>query len=558
MYGGNSWRQQIYTSLRTRNKVECENIKDLISSYNRLFDYGESLRLETKQLNVQNEKLKDELILSHNNRSSPGAPSSSTLLNGSTCSVNIQHYEQKIYKLQEEVTELHRRRSENSQQLVELNQCLQERDRVLVSLRNKLAEKETELLLLKENVSALEAKIQETEEHNQLLRDEYQALNLTCNSYEEKNKKLIEENQELIQRWMALKEKDAERMNEENEAAVKKRQEIVEKNLKEACLESKLVIEEDKFATLSPICFSSCLPSKPFLSFDAHEEEVNALVFSDQGRLLASGGSDRRIKLWDINHGTADQKAILSGSNLAVTAIDFDSDESIILGASNDFACRVWTLCDLRLRHTLTGHSGKVMACKFLAEPSRVVTGSHDRTLKIWDLRSRACMKTLFPGSSCNDIVVSDSQCSSVISGHFDKTVKFWDLRTEDKTFTLPLQGRVTSLSLSWNGCYLLCSVRDDSLRIIDLRQNKILQTLTQDGFHIGSDQSRAVFSPDGAYAASGCGSGSLIIWNVDTGQVEKQLSEHTTCVLAVAWHPKGKIITTCDRSKKIIVWGDF
>ncbi|RXG50846.1 Autophagy-related protein 16 [Armadillidium vulgare] len=492
MYGGNSWRQQIYTSLRTRNKVECENIRDLISSYNRLFDY------ETKQLNVQNEKLKDELILSHNNRSSPGVPSSSTLLNGSTCSVNIQHYEQKIYKLQEEVTELHRRRSENSQQLVELNQCLQERDRVLVSLRNKLAEKETELLLLKENVSALEAKIQETEEHNQLLRDEYQALNLTCNSYEEKNKKLIEENQELIQRWMALKEKDAERMNEENEAAVKKRQEIVEKNLKEACLESKL---------------------------DAHEEEVNALVFSDQGRLLASGGSDRRIKLWDINHGTADQKAILSGSNLAVTAIDFDSDESIILGASNDFACRVWTLCDLRLRHTLTGHSGKVMACKFLAEPSRVVTGSHDRTLKIWDLRS---MKTLFPGSSCNDIVVSDSQCSSVISGHFDKTVKFWDLRTEDKTFTLPLQGRVTSLSLSWNG------------------------------FHIGSDQSRAVFSPDGAYAASGCGSGSLIIWNVDTGQVEKQLSEHTTCVLAVAWHPKGKIITTCDRSKKIIVWGDF
>lgn len=56
---------------------------------------------------------------------------------------------------------------------------------------SRLAEKETELLLLKENVSALEAKIQETEEHNQLLRDEYQALNLTCNSYEEKNKKLI-------------------------------------------------------------------------------------------------------------------------------------------------------------------------------------------------------------------------------------------------------------------------------------------------------------------------------------------------------------------------------
>lgn len=36
---------------------------------------------------------------------------------------------------------------------------------------------------------------------------------------------------------------------------------------------------------------------------EGHEGEVNALTFSYQGRLLASGGSDRRIKLWDVNHG---------------------------------------------------------------------------------------------------------------------------------------------------------------------------------------------------------------------------------------------------------------
>lgn len=33
---------------------------------------------------------------------------------------------------------------------------------------------------------------------------------------------------------------------------------------------------------------------------EAHEGEVNALQFNPAGRMLASGGGDRKIKLWDI------------------------------------------------------------------------------------------------------------------------------------------------------------------------------------------------------------------------------------------------------------------
>ena len=48
-------------------------------------------------------------------------------------------------------------------------------------------------------------------------------------------------------------------------------------------------------------------------------------------------------------------KATLAGSNAAVMGIDFDTTGSLILGASNDFATRVWSVEDSRLRHTLTG-----------------------------------------------------------------------------------------------------------------------------------------------------------------------------------------------------------
>lgn len=38
---------------------------------------------------------------------------------------------------------------------------------------------------------------------------------------------------------------------------------------------------------------------------DAHEGEVNAARFSSSGRLFASGGADRRVKIWEQVNGGA-------------------------------------------------------------------------------------------------------------------------------------------------------------------------------------------------------------------------------------------------------------
>jgi WD40 repeat protein len=40
----------------------------------------------------------------------------------------------------------------------------------------------------------------------------------------------------------------------------------------------------------------------------------------------------------------------LVGSNQAVNSLDFDSTGTLLLGTSNDFASRVWSLSDQRLR----------------------------------------------------------------------------------------------------------------------------------------------------------------------------------------------------------------
>lgn len=43
-------------------------------------------------------------------------------------------------------------------------------------------------------------------------------------------------------------------------------------------------------------------------------------------------------------------RGTLVGSNAAINSVDFDSTGSMILATSNDYASRVWTVCDHRLR----------------------------------------------------------------------------------------------------------------------------------------------------------------------------------------------------------------
>ncbi|KAH0950497.1 hypothetical protein HN011_010225, partial [Eciton burchellii] len=197
------------------------------------------------------------------------------------------------------------------------------------------------------------------------------------------------------------------------------------------------------------------------------------------------------------------------------------------------------------------------MAAKFLGEPSKVVTGSYDRTLKIWDLRSKACIETKFAGSSCNDLVTSDGAGSTIISGHFDQRIRFWDTRAESSSNDILLEGKVTSLDLSRDANYLLSCVRDDTVKLIDLRMKKIVSSFSADGFKVGFDWTRAAFSPDGQYIAVGSADGSVFIWSAATNMIETILKGHTAAVTAVSWHPHGMYLASVDRAKTVTVWGD-
>jgi autophagy-related protein 16 len=83
---------------------------------------------------------------------------------------------------------------------------------------------------------------------------------------------------------------------------------------------------------------------------EAHDGEINDVKWSPNGQLFATGGSDRKLKLYAIQQGKQELKATLTGCNQAIMRIDFDTDGAQVLGASNDFAIRIWGIDDQRCR----------------------------------------------------------------------------------------------------------------------------------------------------------------------------------------------------------------
>ncbi|XP_026547341.1 autophagy-related protein 16-2-like [Notechis scutatus] len=134
--------------------------------------------------------------------------------------------------------------------------------------------------------------------------------------------------------------------------------------------------------------------------------------------------------------------------------------------------------------------------------------------------------------------------------------IRFWDSRDSRCTQVVPVGAKVTSLSLSPDQLQLLSCSRDNALKVIDLRMHTVQQVFRADGFKCGSDGTKAVFSPDKSYALAGSSNGTLFLWDITTGKLEKSLAGvHRSSVNAVAWSPSGVHIGSVGRCRKVVLW---
>ncbi|KAF0992490.1 hypothetical protein HZS_6020, partial [Henneguya salminicola] len=111
-----------------------------------------------------------------------------------------------------------------------------------------------------------------------------------------------------------------------------------------------------------------------------HQAPINHVVFSPDGRILASASFDKSIKLW--NGSTGKFIASLRGHINKVYQLAWSSDNRLLCSCSADSTLKVWDITTRKLLHDLPGHSDEIYAIDWSNDGKKVASGGRDKLLK--------------------------------------------------------------------------------------------------------------------------------------------------------------------------------
>ena len=306
--------------------------------------------------------------------------------------------------------------------------------------------------------------------------------------------------------------------------------------------------------------------------FTGYVGQVNALAFSKDGKILASGGSPNPvIQLWDLETGSKFTTLKLVEKHDLVAALAFSDDSTTLMsldkfgdiihwdvvtgGRSSDTKnvdaykvvalsqngstlatgdkrgpqIHLWDTTTGRRRVTLNGHTGffkegpdenekqaDLRALAFTQDGKILASGSEDKTVMLWNTQNSAQRTTLRGHEGWITAVAFSVDGKTVASGDTDAVIKVWNVSTESERATL--RGHKNTINA-------------------------------------------LAFAPDGpppygGCLASGSADGTIRFWNPETGQQFVTFTAgHTEWVKAVAFAEDGITLTSAAHNGTVDVW---
>jgi WD40 repeat protein len=230
------------------------------------------------------------------------------------------------------------------------------------------------------------------------------------------------------------------------------------------------------------------------------QDLVTSLVFSPDGKLLASTNKNHQINIWETEKYQMQQT--FSGHTDKVLALSFDPAGQWLVSGSSDKTAKIWEVVSGKAIRTLPAHTKEVTAVAYSFDGKWIATGSADHSVKVWNAQS--------------------GKMVSEFTGH---------------------RGQITTLTFSRDHRFVISGSGDHTIRIWDIQNQKLHKLLAGHRNWIRSIKA----SPDSVHLASGGDDRKILIWNIpDASQLslEKEVKKsHTNWIVALDYHTSGKFL---------------
>jgi len=206
---------------------------------------------------------------------------------------------------------------------------------------------------------------------------------------------------------------------------------------------------------------------------------VMTAAFAPTGNMVACGGMDNQLTLYDLNNrdtnGVAKLIREISGYEGFLSSARFLDDESIVTG-SGDMKVMQFQIETGQKVVDLEGHNGDVAALSLKPDDRNVfATGSVDRTARIWDLRAPGCIQTFWGHEADVNSICYHPSSMMFLTCSEDKTVRLWDVRSDQEIcqYRPPTtNSSFTSVGVSLSGRIVLGASDDSMVHMWDIAGN--------------------------------------------------------------------------------------
>jgi WD40 repeat protein len=281
-----------------------------------------------------------------------------------------------------------------------------------------------------------------------------------------------------------------------------------------------------------------------------NQGDVEAVAWSPDGRWLASGSDDNKVRIWDRESGLELRR--FEGHTHWVYSVSWSPDGRRLASGSLDKTVRIWEAETGDEWRRLEGHNGFVYAVSWAPDVRWLASGSADRTVRIWNADTGQERRRLEGHTGSIRSVSWSSDGRWLASGSDDRTVRIWD--AEAGLERRPLEGHtdwVNSVLWSPDGRRLASGSSDQTVRIWETDTGREHRRL--DGHRCSVHT--VSLSPDGRWLASGSDDRTVRIWDVETGQERRRLDGHTGVVFSVSWSRDGRSLASGCSDDRIRIW---